>query len=202
MVGIINYGAGNVFSVYSAVNICGYEAFMINDYREVKKADIIIIPGVGSFDDGMQFLLQSGIGEEIKNNIEKGKLFLGICLGLQFLFEKSEEGNLRGFNIFKGEVKKFTFSDKSIKVPHMGWSKVIYVKKDNIFSGIPDGSYFYFAHSYYADVKNDTVVYGITNYGINFTSVVKKDNIVGVQFHPEKSGKTGLTFLKNFLKSR
>jgi len=199
MVGIINYGAGNVFSVYSAVKICGFTPFIIEKCEEIKKTEIIIIPGVGSFDDGMKFLLETGIEEMIKEEIKKGKLFLGICLGLQLLFDKSEEGKLKGLGVFKGSVKKFLFSDSSIKVPHIGWSKVKQVKENNLFMNIPDNTYFYFAHSYYAKVEDENIIYGKTNYGIDFPSVIKKDNIVGVQFHPEKSGKYGLTFLKNFL---
>jgi len=199
MVGIINYGAGNVFSVYSAVKICGFTPFIIEKAEEIKKSEIIIIPGVGSFDDGMKFLFKTGIGEEIKREIRKGKLFLGICLGLQLLFSESEEGKLNGLGILDGKVKKFLFRDKSIKIPHMGWSKVKQVKESNLFTNIPDNTYFYFAHSYYAKIEKENIIYGKTDYGINFPSVIMKNNIVGVQFHPEKSSKYGLIFLKNFL---
>jgi len=199
MVGIINYDAGNVFSVYSAVKMCGFTPFIIEKAEEIKRSEVIIIPGVGSFDDGMKFLLKTGVGEEIKREIQKGKLFLGICLGLQLLFSESEEGKLKGLGILDGKVKKFLFRDNSIKTPHMGWSKVKQVKESNFFTNIPDNTYFYFAHSYYAKIEEENIIYGKTNYGINFPSVIVKNNIVGVQFHPEKSGKYGLAFLKNFL---
>ncbi len=198
MVGIINYGAGNIFSIYSAIKICGCTPFLIENHRDIKKAGIIVIPGVGAFDDGMNFLIKTGIGEVIKTEIERGKFFLGICLGLQLLFQKSEEGNLNGLGILEGIVKKFSFSNMSIKVPHMGWNKVKQKKKNILFSNIPDNSYFYFAHSYYADVNKKEIIYGITKHYIEFPSIVIENNIVGVQFHPEKSGKYGLQFLKNF----
>ena len=176
MVGIINYGAGNVFSVYSAVKICGFTPFIIEKAEEIKKSEIIIIPGVGSFDDGMKFLFKTGIGGEIKREIRKGKLFLGICLGLQLLFSESEEGKLNGLGILDGKVKKFLFRDKSIKIPHMGWSKVKQVKESNLFTNIPDNTYFYFAHSYYAKIEKENIIYGKTDYGVNFPSIIMKNN--------------------------
>jgi len=199
MVGIINYGAGNVFSVFTSVKTCGYTPFIIEKYKDIKRADIIIIPGVGSFDNGMKFFIETGIGEEIKEEIGKGKLFLGICLGLQLLFDRSEEGNLEGLGIFDGIVRKFISPDNTVKIPHMGWSIVKQIKNDILFLNIPDKSYFYFAHSYYVEIKEKDIIYGITEHCISFPSVIKKNNVVGVQFHPEKSGKNGLKFLKNFL---
>ncbi|MCD6408134.1 imidazole glycerol phosphate synthase subunit HisH [bacterium] len=202
MVGIINYGAGNIYSVLMGVKIFGKEAVVIETPEMVKKVEIIILPGVGAFEDGMRNLKERSISEAIVEEIERGKPFLGICLGFQLLFPRSEEGNSPGFNILKGKVKKFEFKKKEFRIPHMGWNKVKFIKEEKLFEKIPDETFFYFAHSYYPVPEDENIIAGITDYGVKFSSVVRKDNIVGVQFHPEKSGNYGLTFFKNFLEGK
>jgi len=200
MVGIINYGAGNIRSVCSSIIACGKKVFLIERGSDIKKSDIIVLPGVGAFDDGMKGLSLKGIIGPLVEEIDKGKPFLGICLGFQMLFSHSEEGDSKGLGIIKGEVKRFKLKNKKLKVPHMGWSRVKLSEPDNpLFFNIGDNNYFYFAHSYYVQPDDISVVAGTTEYGIEFASFIKKDNIVGVQFHPEKSGELGIKFLKNFL---
>lgn len=203
MTGIINYGAGNIYSVLTAVKKCGGEAFVIESVRDFSKAGSIILPGVGAFADGMENLEKSDMGEKLAAEINSGKPFLGICLGLQLLFSHSEEGGCKGLNLIGGGVKKFVFPSRRIKIPHMGWSKVdVQDAGEILFKGIPPGTYFYFAHSYYAVPENKTVVASKTFYGREFASAVKIGNIAGVQFHPEKSGDYGLMFIKNFLEEK
>ncbi|MCM8760310.1 MAG: imidazole glycerol phosphate synthase subunit HisH [Candidatus Omnitrophica bacterium] len=202
MVGIINYGAGNIRSVCSSVIACGETVFLIEEGHDFKKADIIILPGVGAFGDGMDGLSFKGLIKPLIEEINNGRPFLGICLGLQMLFSYSEEGNCKGLGIMKGVVKKFKIKDGQ-KVPHMGWSRVKLLElEDPLFFNIGDNQYFYFAHSYYVEPDDTSVVKGITHYGIEFASFIKKDNIVGVQLHPEKSGDNGIKFLKNFLEGK
>jgi len=199
MVGIIHYGAGNIFSVLTTVERYGEKVTIISKAGLLKKVDRIILPGVGSFDPGMKFLIDTGLYEEIKDEIKKGKMFLGICLGMQMLFESSEEGKQKGLQCIEGKVQRFP-NQHGLPVPHMGWNSVNITGNSEIFNNIPDGSFFYFAHSFYPVVKNKKMVIGQTEYGIKFASCVQKDNIIGVQFHPEKSGKYGLLFIQNYLK--
>ncbi|MCM8829856.1 MAG: imidazole glycerol phosphate synthase subunit HisH [Candidatus Omnitrophica bacterium] len=203
MVGIINYGAGNIRSVCSSIIACGKKVFLIEGWHLFKKAKIIILPGVGAFDDGMKVLSLKGIIKPLIEEINNGKPFLGICLGLQMLFSYSEEGDCKGLGIMKGKVRKFRVKNNEMKVPHMGWNRVkLLDSEDTLFFNIGDNQYFYFAHSYYVEPDDSSIVAGRTNYGIEFASFIKKDNIVGVQFHPEKSGDNGIKFLKNFLEGK
>lgn len=203
MTGIINYGAGNIYSVITAVKKCGGQVFVIEKPEDFSRAGRIILPGVGAFGDGIKSLEKSGMGERLVAEIRGGKPFLGICLGLQLLFSHSQEGDCKGFNLIEGKVERFLFPGEKIKVPHMGWSQAEANDAGKIlFSGIPESSYFYFAHSYYAVPEEAAFVAAKTFYGIEFTSVVKKRNMVGVQFHPEKSGDCGLVFMKNFLEGK
>jgi len=200
MVAIINYGSGNLYSVYMAVKACGAESFLIEKPEELKKASCVILPGVGAFGDGIENLKKTGMFGAINDYIRSGKQFLGICLGFQFLFSWSEEGNCEGLGFLGGKVIRFSFENSVLDVPHMGWNKVAVVTPDyKIFDGIPENSYFYFAHSYYPVPEDNSVIAGVTEYGVRFSSMIKSDNVVGVQFHPEKSGRSGLQFLKNFL---
>lgn len=202
MVGIIKYGAGNIYSVYCGIKYTGIDKEIIlieKPDKKLERINFLVLPGVGSFDSGMEYLKRSGLSEKIRKYIENGRPFLGICLGMQLLFERSEEGKGRGFRILEGEVERF--KSNNLKIPHMGWNKLKILKNNLIFRNIPDGSYFYFAHSYFVKTEED-IIYGKTMYGIEFPSVIIKDNIVGVQFHPEKSGILGLTFLKNFLEGK
>jgi len=199
MVGIINYGAGNIRSICSSVVACGRKVFLIEAGDDFKKAEMVILPGVGAFGDGMNVLSLKGIIEPLIEEIKKGKPFLGICLGMQMLFSHSEEGNCKGLGIIPGEVKRFSVEDKGLKVPHMGWNRVELIKQTALFHNVDNNQFFYFAHSYYGKPDDTSVIVGQTTYGIEFASFIRKDNIVGVQFHPEKSGEIGIRFLKNFL---
>ncbi|MCM8817966.1 MAG: imidazole glycerol phosphate synthase subunit HisH [Candidatus Omnitrophica bacterium] len=199
MIGIIKYGSGNIYSVFSTLKFLGKEVVLVENPKILDKLNFLILPGVGNFASSMENLEKGGLLEKIRYKLKDGIPFLGICLGLQLLFEWSEEGEREGFGILKGKVVKF--KDKNIKIPHMGWNKVKILKESFLFKDIRDNSYFYFAHSYYVNTQKELII-GKTNYGIDFPSVIVKKNIVGVQFHPEKSGELGLLFLKNFLEGK
>jgi len=200
MIGIIKYGAGNIFSVMACIKKIGKDCYFIEEGKDIEKAEYIILPGVGNFANGIEFLNKNGLTEKIKEKLKEGIPFLGICLGLQLLFEFSEEGNKRGMNILKGKVIKF--KNINLKIPHMGWNKLEILKGNRLLYGISENSYFYFAHSYYVLPEENDIIYGKTEYGIKFPSFIIKKNIVGVQFHPEKSGEKGLKFIKNFLEKK
>lgn len=197
MIVIIDYKLGNVGSVVNALNSLGVENTVSDNPVVIAKADAIILPGVGAAGQGMENLKKKGLDKVIIKEIKKGKPFLGICLGMQLLFETSEEGNVNCLGIFEGTVKKFT---KMRKIPQIGWNDVgIMNNESGIMNNIKDKSYFYFVNSYYCNPKDKKIIAGKTNYGETFASVVAKDNIVGVQFHPEKSGDVGFQLLKNFI---
>jgi len=190
---------GNLRSVSKALERVGGEVKITSSVEDIEKAEAIILPGVGAFYQAMENLKSRGIVVPLCQAIDSGKLFLGICLGLQLLFEESEEGNCKGLNVLPGKVKKFQIED--LKVPHMGWNGVRFKDSQlSLLEGIPEGSYFYFAHSYYVEPTDEEVILTMTEYGIPFTSAVRKDNIFGVQFHPEKSGEKGLRLLENFVR--
>jgi imidazole glycerol-phosphate synthase subunit HisH len=206
MITVIDYGLGNLNSVYKALiyanNSSGLkEKIIITRSKEkINKAKAIILPGVGAVDNAIHNLRKFKIENIIKKKIESGTLFLGICLGFQMLFEKSFENGIHdGLGILKGNVKKFDLP-KSYKIPHMGWNTVS-APKCPILKNISDESYFYFVHSYYVEVKDKNIGIMYTNYGKKFASGIFKDNIYGVQFHPEKSQKAGLKLLENFCKT-
>ncbi|WP_456419833.1 imidazole glycerol phosphate synthase subunit HisH [Methanocaldococcus infernus] len=191
MIGIIDYNAGNLRSILKAVELFD-KAKIIKSEEEILSSDKLILPGVGNFGSAIKNL--SPVKEAIVKAIDEGVPFLGICLGLQILFEWSEEANEEGLKIIKGEVLRF----RKGKVPHMGWNTVKILKDSPIFEGIKDEEYFYFVHSYYVVPREDCVV-GETNYYIDFPSVIQRDNLLATQFHPEKSGKIGLRLLENFI---
>lgn len=197
MIVIIDYGVGNLASVKNALDKLGLNSKISNNPKDIKNARILILPGVGAAGQVMKNLEKNNLGEMIRAEIKKGKPTLGICLGMQLFFEKSEEGNVKCLGIFKGQVKKFR---NETKVPQVGWNNVNFPKGNNIFKGIKNNSYFYFVNSYYCQPSDKSINVGITNYGENFSSIVLKDNIVGVQFHPEKSGPVGFKLLDNFVK--
>ncbi len=201
MIAVIDYGLGNMGSVTNALNTLGVLNTISSDPFVIKKAKAIILPGVGAAGQGMKNLKERKLDTLITNEIKKGKPFLGICLGMQLLFEKSEEGNVSCLGIFKGVVKKFR---KEKKIPQIGWNQVEMknerLKMRNLFTKIPNKSYFYFVNSYYCAPVDSKIIAGETTYGETFASIVEKDNIVGVQFHPEKSGDVGFQLLKNFIR--
>lgn len=198
MTAIIDYGAGNLQSVKKALDYIGAESIITDDPETIKKCDRILLPGVGSFGDAIKSMQDKGLVEIIKQEALSGKPFLGICLGLQLLFEESEESpEVKGLGIFKGKIKKFP-ADMGLKIPHIGWNSLEIKQKDKLFKDIPENSYVYFVHSYYLCAENDDEVATVTNYGIDFHSAVGKNNIFATQFHPEKSGEIGLQILRNF----
>lgn len=198
MIAIIDYGAGNLQSVKKAFDFIGAQSIITDNPETIKECDRILLPGVGSFGDAMASMESKGLVEIIKKEALSGKPFLGICLGLQLLFEESEESpGVKGLGIFKGKIKKFS-SDMGLKIPHIGWNSLEIKQKNTLFKGIPENSYVYFVHSYYLHAENREEIATVTNYGIDFHSAVGKNNIFATQFHPEKSGDVGLQILRNF----
>ena len=183
-------------SVQKAIEACGSIAKITTDVEDINSCDGIILPGQGASDSAMSKLNELGLSELIKDQINKGKPFLGVCLGLQLLFDSSEEGDLPGLGLIQGRIKKFS---KDSKVPHIGWNQVNFNKKHPFIQGIPNQSNFYFAHSYFVETERKKQQLATTDYGIEFCSAVAIDNLVAVQFHPEKSGCLGLMLYKNFL---
>ena len=195
-VAIVDYEAGNLRSVQKAIEACGSIAKITTDVEDINSCDGIILPGQGASDSAMSKLNELGLSETIKNQINKGKPFLGICLGLQLLFDSSEEGDLPGLGLIQGRIKKFS---KDSKVPHIGWNQVSFNKNHPFIEVIHNQSNFYFAHSYFSKIERKKQQLATTDYGIEFCSAVAIDNLVAVQFHPEKSGILGLGLYKNFL---
>jgi imidazole glycerol-phosphate synthase subunit HisH len=196
MIAVIDYGMGNLRSVEKGFLKVGVDAKVVSDPQSVNDADAVVLPGVGAFRDCMRNLDQMKLIEPILKSIRKGKPYLGICLGLQMLFTESEEfGVYKGLDVLKGKVVRFRID---LKVPHMGWNTVRVLRRPPIFDNIDDDSYFYFVHSYYVSPDDNKITAGATDYGITFTSMVWKDNIIATQFHPEKSQEAGLKILKNF----
>jgi len=201
MIVIIDYGMGNLKSVKNAFTKVGYKTVITNDLNQIKKANALVLPGVGAFRDAIKFLRIKKVDKELIKAIEGGKPFLGICLGMQLLFSFSGEGGFfDGLDIISGKVKRFP---DSVKCPHLGWNKIKFTSNSNhnknpIFRDIPDESYFYFVHSYYCEPNYRATVSSITDYGLEFSSSIWKGNLFGVQFHPEKSSTLGLKILKNF----
>ncbi|MGI6412913.1 MAG: imidazole glycerol phosphate synthase subunit HisH [Syntrophomonadaceae bacterium] len=198
MIVIIDYGMGNLASVYNAFTKLGFRAITSNHPEEIANAGKIVLPGVGAFSEAMNNLINLELDEAIKMAIGKGTPFLGICLGLQMLFGESEENGLsKGLGIIEGKVHKFSLPFQ-YKIPHMGWNNITVLKDSRIFKGIPSNSYFYFVHSYYAAPLKDNCIAAVSNYGIDFTCAIEVENVFATQFHPEKSGAIGLKVLKNF----
>jgi glutamine amidotransferase len=198
MIRIINYKRGNLNNVLKAFLNYGFKAEIVDTPDKVHLSDGVVLPGVGAFSDAIKTINETGFADAIKNYVKTGKPFLGICLGLQLLFEESHEfGITKGLGILKGSVKKFEHKD-NLKVPHMGWNQIKIKKDTPYFKGVSDNSYFYFVHSYYIDPADKNVILSTTNYGGDFASSVCKDNIVATQFHIEKSQETGLKVIKNF----
>lgn len=200
MIAIIDYGAGNLGSVEKAFRALDADVVITSDPEVVLQADGVVLPGVGHFKDCMDKIQATKMDIAIRKVIQDNRPFLGICVGLQMLFDSSEEGEepVCGLGILKGRIKKFNLQ-KEFKVPHMGWNQVHIVKTSPLLQDIPTASYFYFVHSYYLEADSGKIVIGRTNYGLSFDSVVQRGNLFACQFHPEKSGKVGLQLLKNFV---
>ena len=196
-VAIVNYQAGNLRSVQKALERSGARAGITSDAADIRRADALVFPGQGANDSSMRQLRAKGLVEPIKDFIAGGRPFLGVCLGLQLLLEGSDEGVEPGLGVLAGRVRELP---PGAKVPHMGWNQVEFRLEHPVLEGVSSDSYFYFVHSYYADPEHKDVVAGTTTYGIEFCSAVAWDNVVAVQFHPEKSGATGLKLYDNFVR--
>ena len=196
MIAIIDYGMGNLRSVQKAFEFLGFDAKVTDNRRDLAEASHIVLPGVGAFADAAESLGNSGMQETMLNEIKKGKPFLGICLGMQLLFDKSfENGEYRGLSLVPGDVVRFDVKD--LKVPHMGWNNLI-IRDNALFDSGGRDKYVYFVHSYHAANVPEQYIIAETDYGYRFTAAVCRDNVFGLQFHPEKSGDIGLDMLKRF----
>lgn len=195
MIAIVDYGMGNLRSVQKAFEYLGYDAAITDQSKALENASHIVLPGVGAFRDAIAALKAKDLDGMIKKEVAEGKPFLGICLGMQMLFDRSsEDGEYEGLGLIGGEVVRF---DTDLKIPHIGWNTLYYNKRTALFDGIDD-NYFYFVHSYHAAKVAKEDIETTCVYGYEFVASVNRDNIWGVQFHPEKSGDTGLKVLKNF----
>ena len=198
MIAIIDYDAGNIRSVEKAMAKLGQEVWITRDRERIMNADKVILPGVGSFGDAMAHLRESNLVEVIKDVVAEKKPFLGICLGLQLLYESSEETpGVEGLGILKGKILKIP-EQKDLKIPHMGWNSLHLQNDGRLFRGIEQNPYVYFVHSYYLKAGEEETVKATTEYSVNIHASVEKDNVFACQFHPEKSGDLGLQILKNF----
>jgi len=198
ILGIVNHRYANIHSVKKALNYINCNHIELNNPSDFNDIDAIILPGVGAFDAAMQVLKNSGMANSlIKANLNKTPIF-GICLGMQLLFEKSEEGSEKGLGLIEGSVKKIIQID-DIKIPHMGWNETYYQNKSNIFKKIKNKSFFYYVHSYECVPLNKDIITSYTNYGNKICSSIENENIIATQFHPEKSGSNGIKIYKNFI---
>lgn len=199
MIGIIDYDAGNIMSVQKAIEKLGEKPVLSRDPDILIKADKLILPGVGSFGDSMDRIRHYGLEKVIKDYVALGNPFLGICLGLQLLFDSSEETpGVKGLSILPGVVKKIPTGEYT-KIPHMGWNSLDFPRRGRLFKGIDENAYVYFVHSFYLDAKEKSDVTATTNYNVQIDASVERDNIFACQFHPEKSGEVGLKILSNFI---
>lgn len=197
MIAIVDYGMGNLRSVEKGFLKVGVDARIVSDPESVDNANGIVLPGVGAFRDCIRNLTESNLTESIIRSIQRGKPYLGICLGLQVLFSESEEfGVCKGLGVLMGRVVRF--SDGKLKVPHMGWNNIKILKRPPFFNDVPDNGFFYFVHSFYVVPEDKSIIAATTEYGGEFASMVWKDNIFATQFHPEKSQELGLKILKGF----
>lgn len=200
MLVIIDYKMGNIRSVAKAFEILGADAIISNKIEDLKKAERLVLPGVGAFSDGMKNLKELGLMESLNEEVIKNKKpFLGLCLGMQLIARESEEfGKHKGLGWLNAEIKEFKFEDKSLKIPHVGWNNINIKKAGELFDGIKNGAEYYFVHSYCMSCNED-ITTATCDYGIEFVAAVQKGNIFATQFHPEKSQTAGLKLLKNFL---
>ena len=198
MVAIIDYGAGNILSVQKALDHIGCENVVTSDREVIMSADGAVLPGVGSFGDAMDNLHKNGLTQAVKNFMSSGRPFLGICLGLQVLFDSSEESpDAAGLSVFSGKVRRFP-ARIGLKIPQIGWNSIDYERGCPIFKGLPENPYVYFVHSYYLEASDESVVSAVAEYGVRYHAAVARGNVFATQFHPEKSGEVGLQILRNF----
>ncbi|MBP5281040.1 MAG: imidazole glycerol phosphate synthase subunit HisH [Lachnospiraceae bacterium] len=200
MIAIIDYDAGNIKSVEKAIQYLGEEVVVTRDRETILGADGVILPGVGAFGDAMARLHEYGLVEVIHECVARKIPFMGICLGLQLLFERSEESpGVEGLGVLEGEIVRLP-ADSGLKIPHIGWNNLKFPRKGKLFEGIPEDSYVYFVHSYYLKAKDPEIVTATTEYGATVHASVEKDNVFACQYHPEKSSNVGLKMLENFIK--
>ena len=198
MIAILDYDAGNIKSVEKAFKILGEETILTRDFSVIERADRLVLPGVGSFADAMGHLKKYELDKAIKEFVASGKPFIGICLGLQLLFDSSDESaGVEGLHLLDGVVKRIP-DGEGIKVPHIGWNSLDFPNEGRLFKGIDEGSFVYFVHSYYLEAADPSIVKATTEYGCHIHASVEKDNVFACQFHPEKSSAVGLQILKNF----
>ena len=199
MIAIIDYDAGNIRSVEKALQFLGEDPVVTRDRDMILSAEKVILPGVGAFGDAMGKLRGYGLEKVILDTVEKRTPFLGICLGLQLLFERSDESDgVSGLGILPGEIVRIP-DREDLKVPHIGWNSLDYPSHGTLFQGIPEGSYVYFVHSYYLRAREESIVKATTEYGVTIHASVEKDNVYACQFHPEKSSQVGMKILQNFI---
>jgi len=199
-IGIVDYRMGNIHSVKKAVEFCGGSTKVITHPKDLKNMDKIILPGVGGFGEAIDNLKRLKLYDCLLDYLFSGKIFLGICLGMQILFERSQEAKgKKGLAILKGEILRFK-SKGNLKVPHMGWNNIVIKKNSPLLKGISPNSYVYFCHSYYPEVLEKEIICATTDYVVEFACAIQKENIYGLQFHPEKSQEVGLKIIKNFIR--
>ncbi len=200
---VLDYGAGNLRSVARAIEQVGFTADISADPRALDDAYAVVMPGVGAAADTMRHLQSRGFVEPLRQYIADGRPFLGVCMGMQALLSVSEEGGEHPcLDVVPGRVRKLPSTNgggTALKIPHMGWNSVSQIGEHPLFAGVPDGSYFYFVHSYYPDPADDSIVIGETEYGVRFASAIARGSLAATQFHPEKSGRCGLQMYRNFL---
>ena len=198
-IGLIDYGMGNIHSVKKSIETLQEEVLLIDDKNQINQCKALVIPGQGSFDPAIKNLNNIDLIDNIKDWVKRGNHFLGICLGLQILFDNSEEGVCEGLGLIKGQIKKIPFIEEQ-KIPHIGWCNLIQEKESKLLNSNLDNNWVYFDHSYYASPTNEKIISANVEYGsINLTAIIEKDNLVACQFHPEKSGKAGESILLKWL---
>ncbi|WP_455576939.1 imidazole glycerol phosphate synthase subunit HisH [Anaerosinus sp.] len=201
MIAIIDYGRGNLFSVEKAFVKLGADAIVTNDIEKIRRADKVVLPGVGAFGDCMETLKKAELIPVIQEAAASGKPFLGICLGLQLLFERSEESpGVAGLGIFKGAIRQIVAPN--LKVPHMGWNSLSLRNATPLLKGLPENPYVYFVHSFHAVPEDASIITAVTEYGSELTAAVGRGNVQAMQFHPEKSSSVGLKILESFVKNK
>ncbi|MFA5361985.1 MAG: imidazole glycerol phosphate synthase subunit HisH [Candidatus Omnitrophota bacterium] len=199
MIAVIDYGMGNIHSVRKALESAGAEVLVTNNAVDIEKCDKVVLPGVGAFGDAVRELEETGLSGALRQAVQEKKIFLGICLGLQLLYDFSEESrNVKGLGILKGAVRKFK-PGPGFKVPHMGWNQLKKRAECPLLKNVPVDANVYFCHSYYVEPLERETAAGVTQYTVDFVSLVWKNSVYGAQFHPEKSQKTGLQIIRNFV---